>query len=362
MSATLKDVAKEAGASIAACSATLNGTKRGNMRISEQVRQRILEAAAKLGYVPNPIARSLSTGKSGVLGLVFPYVDAFIDRNPFCTMVMNGVFSEAIADHYNMMLYTVRDGAFSNRNRIDPRVDGLIVALPGVNDPLPLKCAEQKFPCVAVVSGELPDPVITVNANDEEGGFLATHHLANLGHKKIMMLHGGDTVCTNRPRIAGYKRALETHGLPFDESLLVQAGFDWRPGFEAMIKILERPPQEWPTAIFAVNDLCAAGAIRAIRSRGLRVPEDFAIVGFDDTWFAATIQPTLTTVRMPIQEMGALATRLLVGEVDGQPASDRKVVLPVSLTIRASCGSTNSYPTTDFAESPFFPSFLDKQP
>lgn len=354
MRITLKDVAKEAGASVAACSATLNGKRNGNMRIGEAARQRILDAAAKLGYVPNPIARSLSTGRTGVLGLVFPYVDAFIDRNPFCSMVMNGVFTEAIADNYNMMLYTVRDGVWTGQHRIDPRMDGLILVLPSDNDPLLMQCAEERFPCVAVVCGSKPGSVMTVNASDYEGGLLGANHLLSLGHEKILMLHGGDSISTNQPRLQGYKDALIRSGKPVNESMIVQAGFDWRPGFEAMTAVLDRPRREWPTAVFAINDLCAAGAIRAIRARGLSVPDDIAIVGFDDTWFTTTTQPMLTSVRMPIKELGALATRMLANEVEGNPPAERHPVLGVSLTIRNSCGSQAPVTLADFAESSIF--------
>ena len=166
-----------------------------------------------------------------------------------------------------------------------------------------------------------------------------------------MMLKGEDSVSTNQPRIRGYVSALEKNGVLFDEALLVQAGFDWRPAFSAMNSVLDRPRSEWPTAIFAVNDLCAAGAIQAIHARGLQVPEDFAIVGFDDTWLSTSIQPALTTVRMPIKEMGALAARMLADDLEGKFISQRHPVLDVSITIRQSCGSQQSAATPSFLES-----------
>ena len=350
MRVTLKDVAREAETSVAAASATLSGRPSGNMRISEATRQRVIEVAARLGYVPNPIARSLTTGRTGVLGLVFPYVDAFVDRNPFCSMLMNGVFTEAIQDSYNMMLYTVRDGFWAGKHKIDPRVDGLVLALPASDEPLLLRCRESSFPCVAIVCAPQPDPIMTVNADDFQGGLLATKHLLELGHKRIMMLHGGDLVSTNQPRLEGYHKAMQEAGMQVTPDLVVRAGFDWRPGFEAMTTVLERPQSEWPTAIFAVNDLCAAGAIRAIKAKGLSVPEDFAIVGFDDTWFSTTTQPMLTSVRMPIKEMGALAARMLASEVNGKPPTERHPVLPVSLTIRNSCGASTQVPALEFPE------------
>ena len=339
MRVTLKDVAREAGASAAAVSATLNGKRVSNMRIGEATRERIIEVAARLGYVPNPLAQSLSTGRTDVLGLVFPYVDAFIDRNPFCTMLMNGILAEVIADQYNLMLYTGRDAQWAGQGRIDPRVDGLIVALPVPNDPLLSRCLDTGFPCVFVVTHPLPAPVMTVNADDYRGGFLATRHLIELGHERIMILHGGDSVSTNRPRIQGYLAALKEVGISPSDSFIVEAGFDWRPAVDAMNSVLDRPRKEWPTAIFAINDLCASGAIQTIKERGLSVPEDFAVVGFDDTWLSTTVQPTLTTVRMPIREMGALAARMLANEIEGKSNTDRNPILDVSLTIRQSCGS-----------------------
>jgi len=339
MRITLKDVAREAGASVAAVSATLNGKRVSNMRIGEATRERIIETAARLGYVPNPVAQSLSTGRTGVLGLVFPYVDAFIDRNPFCTMLMNGILAEVIADQYNLMLYTGRDAQWAGRGRVDPRVDGLIVALPTPNDPLLVRCGESDFPCVCVVTVPQPEPIMTVNADDYRGGYLATQHLVALGHKRIMILHGGDAVSTNQPRLRGYRDVLSDASIPIIDSMIVEAGFDWKPAAEAMSVVLDRPKSEWPTAIFAINDLCALGAMQTIKDRGLRVPDDIAIVGFDDTWLSTTTDPTLTTVRMPIREMGALAARMLANQIEGKPDPNRNPILEVTLTIRQSCGS-----------------------
>lgn len=339
MAFTVKDVAKAAGTSTAAVSAALSGNSKGTVRVSEATRNRIVEVAASLGYAPNPIARSLSTGRTGVIGLTFPYVDAFVDSNPFCSQVMNGVFSEAIKDDFNMMLYTGESNAWNKGQKIDPRVDGLILVLPANDDPLMKLCLEQNFPFVAVVAKPQGGQMITVNADDEEGGFLGTDHLVKLGHKRIAILLGGDEVPTNQGRFRGYLSAMEQASLAVENNMIVQAGFDWKPAYAAMKKVLERPRSEWPTAIFAINDLCASGAMRAIHEKGLSIPDDIAVVGFDDTWFAAAARPALTSVRMPIREMGALAVQLLIAEINGKQAPDRSSVLPVSLTVRASCGA-----------------------
>ncbi len=348
MRVTLKHVAQEAGTSVAAVSATLVGKRSGSTRVGEQTREKIVQAAARLGYVPNPIARSLSTGRTGVLGLVFPYLDAFVDRNPFCSLLMSGVFSEAIEDRYNMMLYTARDGYWNRGQSIDPRVDGLILALPDPSDPILRQCVAHQFPCVAIVT-EPQDGIITVNADDKRGGYLATRHLIELGHTNIMMLHGGDTISSNRHRLNGYNQALAEANIEPREDLLVKAGFDWRPAKQAMEAVLQKPSSTWPTAIFAVNDLCAAGAMLALQERGLRIPDDIAIVGFDDTQFSTSVQPALTTVKMPITKMGATAAQMLAKEVEGHRPTERHVTLEVSLTIRQSCGAKTATTTPDFA-------------
>ena len=347
---TLSDVAREAGASPASVSAALNGNASGNMRLSAATRQRIIDTAARLGYIPNPIARSLSTGRSGVVGLAFPYLDAFVDRNPFCSMVMNGVFSEAILSGVNVMMYTATDGFWASKHRVDPRVDGLILVLPPADHPILEKCLETSFPCVSVVCEDQPLPAMTVNADDLRGGIIATQHLIGLGHQRIAILHGSDKNPTNAPRLQGFRLAMAQAGLKVREDLVIEAGFDWKPGFESVETLLDRPRSDWPTAIFAVNDLCAAGAMRAMKHRGVNVPDDIALVGFDDTWFAPTVQPALTTVRMPIKEMGSMAVRMLVGELGNQPPTQRKAVLDVSLTIRQSCGSTSQSFAQDFLE------------
>lgn len=339
MAITVKDVALAAGTSTAAVSAALNGNTKGTVRVSQATKDRITEVARSLGYAPNPIAQSLSTGRSGVIGLTFPYADAFVDSNPFCSQVMNGVFTEAIKDQFNMMLYTGNGDTWSRGDRIDPRVDGLILVLPSVDDPLMARCLEQKFPFVAVVAERQGENMITVNADDFAGGQLGTSHLISLGHRKIAILLGTDDVPTNRPRFQGYLDAMAEHGLEVTPDLVVHAGFDWEPAYRAMKSILAGQKSSWPTAVFAINDLCAAGAMRAIKEAGASVPGDIAIVGFDDTWFAAATRPSLTSVRMPIREMGALAVQLLISEISGTAVEDRGPVLPVSLTVRATCGA-----------------------
>jgi LacI family transcriptional regulator len=342
---TLRDVARQAGTSTATASAVLNGGGRDAIRVSEATRGRIRAAASALGYKPNRVARSLVTGRTGVLGLVFPYAGAFIDRNPFCSQVMAGVLEEVVCEQYNLMLHTAAgkdtESPFADGTLPDARADGLLVVIPRPNDPVLTRCRSENFPCVALVyeSGPGEEDLLTVNADEFAGGRLAAEHLLTLGHRRIAHLTGNPEVATAEPRRRGYLAALEEAGIAPDPALIVPANFDWTAGYAAMARLLDLPSDRRPTAVFAANDLCAEGALRAILERGLRVPEDIALVGYDDTWFAARTRPPLTTVRMPIEEMSALAARLLIAAVERREIPDRRPLLPVSLTVRESCGA-----------------------
>src|SRR5579884_67095 len=344
--ATLRDVAKRAGASVSAVSEVLNGKGRHTIRVGQATRERIWAVAKELGYTPNPIARSLVTRKTGVLGLVFPYSGAFIDRNPFCTQVMSGVFEEVVRERYNLMLHTALGDDWSTVEEsalLDPRVDGLLLVLPSPHSPVIARCLREGFPCVAIVYEPDSDDVYTVNADEFTGGRLATEHLLELGHWRIAHLVGTPGIATTEPRKQGYLAALAAAGIQADPALLVPAGFDWQNGYEAIRTLLERPSSQHPTAIFAANDLCAEGAMHALRERGLRVPEDMALVGYDDTWFATMTHPPLTSVYMPIYEMGVLAAQMLIALVEGGELADRQPVLPVRLSVRESSGPISSY-------------------
>ena len=177
-----------------------------------------------------------------------------------------------------------------------------------------------------------------VNCDDIHGGSLAAKHLIGLGHRQIAHLRGTDEVTTTGGRELGFLRALQDHGIEPRPEYIVTAGFDWRTGMAAMEKLLDLPKSQRPTAVFCSNDLCAEGAIRAIRARGLSVPEDIAIVGFDDTWFASMVRPALTSVRMPIKEMGQTAAKMLMDRIEGESIDNTRPILPVSLTVRHSCG------------------------
>ena len=186
MGVTMRDVAKAAGTSVASVSAALHGTRGETIRVGEVTRQRIRVIAEQLGYETNPIAKSLATGRTKVLGLMLPYADAFLDENPFCNQVMHGVMGEAVKRHYNLMMYTAVERLAESQSplAIDSRVDGVVVVMPPADGPLLTRCERRGIPFVSVLLEPTPSRWC-VNADDYTGGRLATEHLVRLGHRHI---------------------------------------------------------------------------------------------------------------------------------------------------------------------------------
>lgn len=337
MVVTIRDVAKLAGTSPTAVSAVLSGNSKSNIRVGKETRERIFAAAAQLGYSPSQIAKSLATGKTKVIGLVLPYADAFIDQNPFASEVMSGIMQEVVDRQYNLMLFTATSGMSYDQIAmlIDSRVEGVLLVMPPDDGAIHLKCERRKIPYVSVLRKAHPG-AWSVNSDDFSGGVLAAEHLYNLGHRHVAVLEGSLDVSTSAPRRDGFLSVYREAGLDVQ---VVPSGFGWRFGLASMRKVLEGPRSQHPTAVFAANDLCAEGAMRAAREFGLQVPDDLSVIGYDDTWFAAMMQPPLTTVRMPISEMGHKAASMLIDRLEDKEVPDREPVLPVSLTVRHSCGA-----------------------
>lgn len=337
MGVTIRDVAKLAGASVASVSATLSGSSSGSIRVGDSTKQRIQHAAAQLGYVSNPIAKSLATGKTGVVGLMLPYADAFFGHDPFSMTVMRGVMRGAVESHRNVMLYSASEGMSESRiaMMIDTRVDGLVLVMPEPDGAVITKLEHRGIPYVSVLRTPTPK-AWTVNSNDYEGGRLAGQHLISLGHKRLLHLKGDSKVMTSEPRCQGFLDAVAEAGC---EAEVVEAGFDWKGGRTAGIELLKAKTASRPTAVFCANDFSAQGFLMACDELGVRAPDDVAVVGYDDTHLAETMRPRLTSVHMGVEEMGFLALGNLAHLIENPGAGPQQPVLPVRLTVRESCGA-----------------------
>ncbi|MBC8066024.1 MAG: LacI family DNA-binding transcriptional regulator [Chlorobia bacterium] len=338
----MSDIAERVGTSVAAVSVTLNGAKSATLRVGSDTRRRILEVAEEMSYRRNPMAGALATGRTHVLGLMLPSHDAYMAHDPFFSLVTTGITACASENGYNVMLYsaTAEDEGLRAASMVDKRVDGLVLVSPPSGTPILDECQRQGIPVVSIMADADVGP-LQVHSDDFLGGLLAMRHLISLGHRRIAHLKGGNGVATTEPRYQAYLAALREANMVPDPALCLVGDFKRTAGRDATDRLLNLP--SCPTAIFAANDLSAHGAIEAIREAGLRVPEDVAVVGYDDTWYATVTRPALTSVRMDVETLGRKAAELLIGFLrGGEMPREPRIVVPVSLTIRESCGARAS--------------------
>ena len=332
MTATIRGVARLAGVSAMTVSRVLNG---GSVRAD--TRRRIEAAIAELDYVPSSIARGLASRRTGALGLIVPDL-----LNPFFAQVVRGAESVTRRAGYRLLLGNSEGDLKLERDYVADmvahRVEGLLVApvsdrSRAVLGPL----ARRSFPFVLVdraVPGLESD---LVEANGVEGARRLVEHLLSLGHRRVAMILGPDDVSTTRQRRQGYLEALK-HSTTTDEALLLETSVDRAGGHRAMERALGLDPR--PTAVFAVNNMTALGAMQAMREAGLAVPDDIALVCFDDVEHLAVLSPFLTVVDQPAETFGTLAAELLLDRI-GRPDAHRPrhVVLQPQLIVRRSCGA-----------------------
>ena len=330
---TLKDVARRSGVSAMTVSRVINGGE----RVSPQTRQKVEETIAELGYVPSRVARGLIRQKTHTLALIVPDV-----ANPFFTLIVRGAEDVARRADYRIILCDTRADLTIERDVIEEmiahRVEGIAIA--PVSDrsrPHLRRLTKYGVPFV-LVDRTVPGVDADVVIGDSAGGARRLlEHLIGLGHRRIGLIVESDEVSTARDRREGYEQALRAAGLPVDPDLIVRATVDPDGGFDGMRRLLElRQP---PTAVFTVNNLVALGAIEAVRAQGLEVPDDIALVCFDDIEYASRLYPFLTVMAQPAETLGALATQLLLDRVEGRARDSRVVVLPAQFTVRRSCGA-----------------------
>ena len=342
--ATLVDVGREAGVSAMAASAVLNGV-RTSSRIAPDTRSRILEAAAKLNYRPNAAARALIRRRMNTLGVV-AVVEAG-DLNHYFLEVFNGVLSAAARHGQNTTVFTLHDwekdarriGAFC-----DGRIDGLVMIAPLINEEA-ASALPAHTPMVSVHGNHELDGVVNLDPDEESGSFALVSRLIELGHRRILHLAGPAGMRGARRRVAGYRRALERDGLPYDPALVLEAGFNVPDGREATRRwLLATSPGKRATAIFCANDSAAYGCVEALSAAGLRVPDDVSVAGFDDTLLARACVPQLSSVRQPLRRMGERAVELLLDLARGAPMLSATEVFPTEPVLRASAAAPASPP------------------
>ena len=327
MTITIRDIATDAGVSVATVSRALSG----NGRVGQATRERIAEAVDRLGYQRNDLARSLHGGATGTIAVLVPDI-----TNPFFPELVAGI--QAVANERENLLLLCQTGEDATtavrelRHLRRKRVDG-VVLVGGLAADDALAGAVEGLPLVTVDRDTGVPGCWSVRADHRAGGRIATEHLVELGHERIAHIAGPERLSVAQERAAGYREALVSSGLEPDPSLVVHGDFGEAGGHEALRTLLRRRCEF--SAVFCSNDLAAVGALRALDEAGFRVPEDVSLVGFDDIHLAGYLRPALTTVRQPIHELGRrAATLLLEHAVLGEP--DRHEVLDVTLVRRDS--------------------------
>jgi LacI family transcriptional regulator len=331
---TIRDVARRAGVSPMTVSRVINDSE----LVSPNTRRRVEDAIGELGYVPSRLARGLSARRTGTLALIVPDV-----ANPFFTLIVRGAEDVARRAGYRVILCDTRADLTIEREVIEEmlahRVEGILIA------PVSDRSREHlrrltafNVPFVLVdrtVPGIVADAVL---GDSGEGAQRLVEHLLSLGHRRIGMIVESDDVSTARDRRIGYEAALRSADLPADPQLVARASVDPAGGYAGMRRLLAL--DEPPTAVFTVNNLVAVGAIEAVRSAGMEVPDDIALVCFDDIEYASRLYPFLTVMEQPAETFGTLSTQLLLERIENRaPERPRVVVLPAQFVVRRSSGA-----------------------
>ena len=327
---TISAIAAEAGVSVPTVSRVLNGRS----DVSPQTRERVEALLRDHGYQRRGVRPEIV--RSGLIDLVFNDLDS-----PWAVEIIRGVEEAANEAGASTVVSAIHRRASPKSTRrwlenVSARAsDGAILVTTELDSSLRAELQRLHVPAVVIDPAGVPDlDVPTIGATNWTGAVGATEHLVEMGHRRIGFVAGTPGLWCSRSRMDGYRAGLDAADLPFDPRLVMQGNFDYQSGFQAGCELLELAKP--PTAVFAASDQMALGVYEAVRKKGLRVPEDFSVVGFDDLPEARWASPPLTTVRQPLAEMGMLAARTVLRMVRGEGVESPRVELATRLVVRGS--------------------------
>ncbi len=339
MSPTIKDIAKRCKVSTATVSLVLNN----NPRISTNTKNKVLKVIKELGYYPNLTARWLVTRTTKTLCIVIPEI-SHIFSNPYFGEILSGIYDVASENDYKILIEVATHKFCAEKNYLnlfkEHRIDGMFYVGSTLRDTYLKDFLNENFPFIQVGS-YLPGLNLNyVTGDNIRGGYLATKHLFEHGHKKIALITGNFNVISAKERFIGYKKALKEAGILFNKEFIVMADFDESTGYTAMKHLLNMSKNQRPTAIFAGNDLMALGAVRAIKETGAKIPDDFAVIGMDNLRLSSIGETKLSTVEYNVYKMGKIACEKIIELIKNKKKNVNSVVkeiLPVELVLRESC-------------------------
>lgn len=330
---TLEEVAALAGVGRGTVSRVINNSP----RVRDSTRQVVEEAIAELGYIPNRAARALAGSRTDSVALVIPETEKRFFAEPYFSDVLHGV-GTGLADTEMQLLLTLVRTENERRRFLQyaraGRVDGVLLVSVHGSDPLPDLLAEMGLPTVLSGRRSTDEPVSYVDADNVGGARSAVHHLVETGRRRIATITGPLDMYVAQCRLGGYQEAVAATGGDPDPSWTAHGDFTEESGRRSMTELLARHPDL--DAVFAASDVMAAGALHSLRAAGRRVPEDVAVVGFDDSPIARHTNPGLTSVRQPVEEMGQAMARVLLEGINEPGAPHQHAVLPTELVRRAS--------------------------
>jgi DNA-binding LacI/PurR family transcriptional regulator len=333
---TIEQIAKLASISPTTVSRVLNN----HPNVRPAVRERVLQVIHEQGYVPRAAAQSLAKQRSQVMGLLVPVAAAENFSDPFFGPLVQAITVSSTRAGYFVVLSIITadmERGFYERVLRSRHFDGVLMFSGDIDDPVLPLLMKDKTPLVLIGSNPYFQDLTWVTTEQREGARAAVAHLIRLGHRRIATITGSLHTVAGMERRDGYKQSVLEAGIPLRAEYIVEGDWMWQGGFDGMRHLLSLP--EPPTAVFIASDTMTMGAMRAIVQLGRSIPGDVALVSFDDLPSASYANPPLSTVRQPIVEIGEIAVRLLVDQIEHRAQGGQHIYLPNELVVRSSCGS-----------------------
>lgn len=328
---TLEDIARMSGVSRSTVSRVING----DPNVNEKTRERVNQVINRINFQPNLAARGLAVGRTGVLGMVIPVGVASIFSDPYFPILIQGVAATCNTADYSLMLW-MGEPEYERKTitkiLYNGLVDGVIVSSMLLDDPLIERLSEANRPFITIGRHPTNERIHYVDVDNRIGAFQAVSYLLRTGRRRVGVINGPQNMIAGQDRYQGYQDALHDRGIPLNPEFITHGDFTEISGYVGMQRLLLARVD----AVFAASDAMALGAMRAIKEAELLIPDDIAVVGFDDIPQAAITIPPLTTVRQPIQRSGSIAAEILIDLIERADPQPRRVILPTQLVIRAS--------------------------
>jgi len=329
MKVTIKDIAREADVSVTTVSRVLN--KKPD--VGDDTRAKILKLIDEMNYNPNSVARGLVMQKTHTIGLIIPDIS-----NPFFPQVARAIEDKAQKLGYSVIFFNTDNHLEREKKAVElfksKQVDGLIVSLSLGNEEILKELKASNYPVVQIDRSVLNDSYPLVSIDNKNSSYQMVEYMLKKGYRKIAHISGDLNTTTARERLEGYKKAISDYGIEINEDYIIEGDYTQHSGFEAVKKLLKL--KDSPTAVFAANDLSAAGVYKALFAADLKIPEDMAVAGHDDIGIASLLRPELTTMRQPKYSLGERAVSVLLKMINNSGTECEDQILKTNLIIRES--------------------------